>query len=112
MPCRTLCHYCCSLTGLNLKRARSPPRSQVRRDSWANHAQQRSDQRVDVLAGVIECQLWTDRALNSEAAQDGLGTVVPGAHGDALLIECFAHLLSRHAFEDEGDHYRSFPPTS
>src|SRR6266511_2958786 len=64
-------------------------------------APQRSDERVDVLAGVVERERWADNGLDAEAAQDRLGAVVARAHGDALLVERGADVLGAEAVEDE-----------
>ena len=56
---------------------------------------QRCDQRVDVLAGVVERQRRADGAFVAEAAHDRLGAVVTRAHGDPFVVERLADLLGR-----------------
>jgi len=57
---------------------------------------------IHFLAGVVEGQGGPHRGFQAEAAQDGLGAVVAGAHGDAFLVEGLAHFLSLEAFQHEG----------
>jgi selenium-binding protein 1 len=55
--------------------------------------QERGDQRIDILTGIVEDQRRPDCALNSHATQDRLSTVVAGSHGDALLVERDSNIL-------------------
>jgi hypothetical protein len=45
------------------------------------------DERVDIGAGVVEREGGADGGFLAKAAEDGLGAVVPGAHGDAIGVE-------------------------
>jgi hypothetical protein len=50
-------------------------------------APQHGDQRIDLLAGVVERQRSTHGAFLSEPAQDRLGAVMARTHRDALAVE-------------------------
>ena len=65
------------------------------------NAQQRGDERVDVLAGVVEARATGAPCLQAEPAQDRLGAMVAGAHGDALPVERLADILGADAVEHE-----------
>src|SRR5882757_1002840 len=56
---------------------------------------------VDLLVGVVERQRGPHRRLHTEAAQDRLGAVVPGAYRDALAVEFAAHLFGAEPVEHE-----------
>ena len=62
-------------------------------------AQQRRDQSVDILGGIVKRQRRADGRFHAEAAQNGLGAVVAGAHGDTLLVEGNAHILGSNLVE-------------
>ena len=61
------------------------------------------DEGVDVFADVVEGEGGADGGFEAEAAEDGLGAVVAGADGDALLVEGGADVFGALAVEDEGD---------
>ena len=55
---------------------------------------------------IVERQRRTHRGFEAEAAEDRLGAVVAGAHGDALLVERLAHVLGAAFIEHERDDAR------
>jgi hypothetical protein len=44
------------------------------------------DERVNVLARIVECKRRPNSALHSESPKDWLRTMMAGAHRDALPI--------------------------
>src|SRR5262249_49666078 len=65
---------------------------------------QGGDERVDVVIGVVERQGRPNRRLQAEAPQDGLGTMMSRAYGDAFLVEQPADLFSLLSQKHEREH--------
>ena len=70
-----------SPNGTGRGRRHAPPRLSA---AAAGQPLHHRHQRVDLLAGVVERQRRPHGGLEAEAAQDRLGAVVAGAHGDAF----------------------------
>ena len=70
---------------------------------------QRCDQYVYILAGVVGRKDRAHRRFNAETAQDGLGTVMPGAHGNTLFVECDANIVRALVVEHQRDDPSLFP---
>ena len=64
----------------------------------------RVDEDVDFVVGVVERERRSDGGFHTHTAQDGLGAVVAGAHGDALGVEGLADFDGVVSGEHEGQH--------
>ena len=62
------------------------------------------DEHVDLVEGVVERERRTHRGLQTEASQNRLRAVVPSPHGNAVGVECLAHLQRLVAGQHEGQH--------
>lgn len=67
------------------------------------NAIRRSNERVDVLAGVVRSERCAHRALESVPSENWLRAAISGANGDALLMERRAEILGAYAREHERD---------
>ena len=54
--------------------------------------------------GVVEGQGGAHRGFHPKAAQDRLGAVVAGPHGDTLLVQCRTDSLGLMAIDHKGQH--------
>ena len=70
------------------------------------YAQQRYNERVNILAGVVERQGRAHRGLKPEPAQNRLGAVMSRADRNSFLIEGLAHVFGAEAVENEREHAR------
>lgn len=64
---------------------------------------QGTNQPVDVIDRVIQRQGSSDGALEAEAAQDGLGTMMAGPNSDSIAVEVVAYLFGPEAIHDKGN---------
>jgi hypothetical protein len=59
------------------------------------------DECVDIGAGIVECEGGPHAGFLTEATEDGLGAMMPGADGDAVGIEGGPYLFCLVAVEDK-----------
>ena len=64
-----------------------PPRLGCNSAAAVRQAVDHRHQRVHFLAGVIKRQRRAHGGFQTKTAQDGLGTMVARAHGDAFAVE-------------------------
>ena len=62
------------------------------------------DQRVDLVARVVQVETGAAGCRHAEAADGQLGTVMTGADGDPLRVEHRADVVRMHSTHVEGDH--------
>ena len=59
------------------------------------------NQRIDVIARVIEGKRWAHGAFDAEAAKNRLRAVMAGANGDALAVQRGADVFGPVSVENE-----------
>ena len=71
------------------------------RDLLPQGPSHRTLQLVDLVMRVVERERRPHRRLQSETIHRRLRAMMPGAHGDTVLIEDLAHLLGRESVESQ-----------
>jgi hypothetical protein len=62
---------------------------------------ERVDQEVHFVVGIVQVKARPGGGFGEEALMEGLGAVVPGADGDALLVQDLGDIVRMHARECE-----------
>ena len=69
----------------------------------AADVEQRVDQAVDLVAGVVDGEARPGRGRHAEPLHQHLGAVVPGPYGDAVAVEDLGDVVGVDAVHREGD---------